>query len=125
VGDFNLIYRAHDKSNVNMDRAMMGHFRRLLNDVELSEVDLMERRFTWSNKREASTLVWLDQVFVLADWDQLFSDYVLQSSASDVFDHCPLLLGLQEFTMGKRRFHFESFWPKLGGFLEEVKSSWD
>jgi exonuclease III len=124
-GDFNLIYRTHDKSNVNMDRAMMGHFRRLLNDVELSEVDLMDMRFTWSNEREAPTLVRLDRVFVSEGWDQLFLDCVLQSSASDVFDHCPLLLGLQEFTMGKRRFHFESFWPKLGGFLEEVKSSWD
>jgi hypothetical protein len=61
-GDFNLIYRAHDKSDVNMDRAMMGRFRRLLNDVELSEVDLMDRRFTWSNEREAPTLVRLDRV---------------------------------------------------------------
>jgi exonuclease III len=124
-GDFNLIYMAHDKRNVNMDRAMMGRFRRLLNDVELSEVDLMDRRFTWSNEREAPTLVWLDWVFVSTDWDQLFPDYVLQSSALDVSDHCPLLLGLQEFTMGKRRFHFKSFWSKFGGFLEEVKSSWD
>jgi exonuclease III len=42
-GDFNIIYRAQDKSNVNMDRATMGRFRRPLNDVELSEVDLMDR----------------------------------------------------------------------------------
>jgi hypothetical protein len=34
-GDFNLIYRAQDKSNSNVDQAMMGCFRRLLNDVKL------------------------------------------------------------------------------------------
>jgi hypothetical protein len=26
--------------------------------------------------------------------------------------------------MGKRRFHFESFWPKIPGFLEVVGASW-
>jgi hypothetical protein len=40
-------------------------------------------------------------------------------------DHCPLLLGLHEFTYGKRRFQFESFWPKLDGFLEVVTQSWE
>ena len=40
-------------------------------------------------------------------------------------DHCPLILGLCEGTVGKRRFHFESFWPRLPGFYETVQQSWD
>lgn len=32
VGDFNMIDRAADKNNSNLDRAMMGRFRRLIND---------------------------------------------------------------------------------------------
>jgi len=44
--------------------------------------------------------------------------------ASDDSDHCPLLLGLRDITPGRRRFHFESFWPKLGGFQEVVSSAW-
>jgi hypothetical protein len=67
----------------------------------------------------------LDWVFTTNGWDQLFPDYVLQSSASTTSDHYPLLLGLHEFTLGKRRFHFESFWPRLEGFLEEVALSWE
>jgi hypothetical protein len=59
-GDFNFIYRVQDKSNLNVDCAMMGCFRHLLNDIELSEVHLMVRRLTWSNEREAPTLVRLD-----------------------------------------------------------------
>jgi hypothetical protein len=50
---------------------------------------------------------------------------VLQSSALDISDHYLLLLGLQEFTMGKRRFHFENFWPNLDGFMEAVNNSWE
>jgi hypothetical protein len=45
-GDFNLIYRAEDKSNDNLDRAMMGRFRRLLNDLLLKELPLSGRKFT-------------------------------------------------------------------------------
>jgi hypothetical protein len=42
-GVFNLIYRVQDKSNSNVNHAMMGRFRHLLNDIELSEVHLMGR----------------------------------------------------------------------------------
>ena len=115
-GDFNLIYRAEDKNKDNVDRAMMGCFRQFLNDMELSEVALMGRKFTWSNEREAPTLVRLDRVFITADWEQLFPDCLLQSSTSGISDHCPLLFSLHDFVMGKRWFHFESFWPQLDGF---------
>jgi hypothetical protein len=37
AGDFNLIYREEDKNNGNLDRAMMGRFRRWLNDLALKE----------------------------------------------------------------------------------------
>jgi hypothetical protein len=124
-GDFNLIYKVEDKNNQNVDRAMMGRFRRLLNELELVEIDLLGRQFTWSNEREAPTLVRLDRVFVTTDWDQLFPDCILQALASSISDHCPLLLGLRDSFMGKRRFHFESFWPKLDGFMEVVQQSWE
>lgn len=56
-GDFNLIYRSEDKNNANINRAMMGRFKRLLNDLELREIELLGRRFTWSNERTTPTLV--------------------------------------------------------------------
>jgi predicted Zn-dependent protease len=34
-------------------------------------------------------------------------------------------LGLREGIVGKKSFHFESFWPKLEGFNEAVQQSWD
>jgi hypothetical protein len=36
-----------------------------------------------------------------------------------------LLLGLHDNLRGRRRFHFESFWPKLEGFHEAVASAWN
>ena len=85
---------------------------------------MLGRKYTWSNDRANPTLVRLDRVFCTADWDDDFPNCVLQSSASLISDHCPLLLGLNELTQGKRRFHFESFWTRLEGFLEVVECSW-
>ncbi|WVZ76358.1 hypothetical protein U9M48_024338 [Paspalum notatum var. saurae] len=103
----------------------MGRFRKFLDDVEVKELPLVGRKFTWSNERAAPTLVRLDRFFCCLDWEEIFSDSLLQSSASVVSDHCPLLLGLKVKLPGKRRFHFESFWPKLPGFLEAVEQNWN
>jgi len=124
-GDFNLIYQAADKNNANLDRAMMGRFRRFLDDMDLKEIPLLGRKYTWSNERRSPTLVRLDRAFCCGDWDNIFPDAVLQSTAAGVSDHCPLILGLKVSTSGKRRFHFESFWTKIPGFLDVVKLNWE
>jgi len=104
---------------------MMGRFRRFLDDVEIKEIPLLGRKYTWSNERSSPTLVRLDRAFCCLDWDAIFPDAVLQSSASVVSDHCPLVLGMKVSTSGKRRFHFESFWAKLPGFSEAVQQNWN
>lgn len=40
LGDFNLIYAAHDKNNRNLNRRLMGQFRNTLDDCELMEIAL-------------------------------------------------------------------------------------
>lgn len=47
-GDFNMIYSAEDKNNENLNRALMGRFRRFVNDHEFKEIPLIGRRYTWS-----------------------------------------------------------------------------
>ena len=125
AGDFNMIYCSEDKSNENINRAMMGRFRRFVNDLELKEIPLLGRRYTWSNERESPTLVKLDRVLCTNDWEEIYNENVLQSHATEMSDHCPLILGLREGIVGKKRFHFESFWPKLEGFYDAVQQSWE
>ena len=52
MGDFNLIYKASDKNNLNLNRRLMGKFRAALDDCELMAICLQNRKFTWSNERE-------------------------------------------------------------------------
>jgi len=67
AGDFNLIYKEEDKNNDNYNRAMMGRFRRLINDLAIKEIPLHGQKYTWSNKQTNPTLVKLDRVFCSVD----------------------------------------------------------
>lgn len=40
---FNFIYKDEDKNNNNLNRAMMGKFRRWINDLALSKIPLLGR----------------------------------------------------------------------------------
>jgi exonuclease III len=100
AGDFNLIYRDEDKNNSNLNRAMMGRFRKLIHDLALKELHLHGRKFTWSNHQDFPTLVRLDRVLCSVDWEDIFPNCLLQSTASDDSDHCPLLLGLRDNMRG-------------------------
>lgn len=63
VGDFNQIYEAQDKNNMNLNICLMGCFRQALDRCELIEIALHNRRYTWSNEREDPTMCRLDSVF--------------------------------------------------------------
>jgi hypothetical protein len=123
-GDFNLIYQDEDKSNNNLDRGMMGHFRRCINTLALKEVYRFGRRYTWSNGQMPPMLVRLDRVLCTTDWEDLIGDCNLSCLASVVSDHSPLLLDCSPSVPTHRRFHFEDFWLCLDGFQDTVAKAW-
>lgn len=94
--------------------------------MALSKITLHRRKFTWScsPSNASTTLVKLDRVFCSMDWEEMFPGCLLQSAASDASHHCPHLLGMRDCSAIKRRFHLESFWPSLDGFLEVVETTW-
>jgi len=73
AGDFDM----EDKNNENINRAMMGRFRHFVNDLELKEIPLLGRRYTWSNERDSPMLVKLDQVLCTNDWEEIYAENVL------------------------------------------------
>lgn len=104
VGDFNLISREADKSNDKINRSMMARFRRMLNMLELKEVYLNGRRYTWTNERERATLVKLDHVFMTNDWEDIFPSCFLTAISSAISDHCPMVLDFHANLHWGRRF---------------------
>jgi hypothetical protein len=90
--DFNLIYKAQDKNNKNLNLRLMRSFRRAIDFCELKEPWLQNRKYTWSNERRRPTLVWLDRAFYNQNWDMTFNSCTLHALSSYHSDHCPLLL---------------------------------
>ena len=124
TGDFNLIKKADEKSNGNINLQMMGRFRSALDQLELLEFPLLGRKFTWSNERENVTLTKIDRVLVTEAWELKFPNYQLTPASTSISDHCPLVLkpmDLQHF----KGFRFESFWLAKPDFLEVVTKAWE
>lgn len=124
-GDFNLIYQAADKSYDRLNRRSMRRFRRALDDIQLDELYLHGRLYTWSNERRRPTLERIDRAFATADWLERFPNHHLKCLSSDCSDHVPLLLQLHSEPWAKPRFRFEAFWARLDGFEEVVRQAWD
>jgi endonuclease/exonuclease/phosphatase family metal-dependent hydrolase len=124
LGDFNFIYEVRDKSNFNLNKQLMGKFRTALNDCELFEFALQNRKFTWSNEREEPTLIRLDRMFCNTEWNLLHTGFKLQAFSSNVFDHCPLVLCQEVRPKIKEVFHSENSWPRVPGYMEVVKEAW-
>lgn len=124
-GDFNLIYQAADKNNGRLNRRMMNRFRQLLDDLELMELHLHGRLFTWSNERADPTLERIDRVFVSEDWSSAFPNHNLRALSSQCSDHAPLLLRTDCSLRAFLRFRFENIWPSFEGYLGAVQEAWN
>ena len=124
AGDFNLLVNPEDKSNERINHRMMDKFRSKLNSLELKEVYLNGRRYTWSNERVNVTLEKVDHVFCTASWEELHPTCFLSAVGSAISDHCPLLLDVNtDLCMGSP-FKFEAFWMKAEGFLDIIAEAW-
>ena len=82
-GDFNLIYQAEVKNNHRFNRRLMNCFCRFIDELELQELHLRGRLYTWSNERDRLTLVRLNRVFVTEDRISDFPDHDLSALASE------------------------------------------
>ncbi|XP_066312245.1 uncharacterized protein [Miscanthus floridulus] len=102
----------------------MQRFRAFLDQLQLEEINMVGRLYTWSSRREQPTLELLDRMFATADWLSAFPNHVLKPFSSNCSDHCPLLLHHHVYNGAKPRFKFELYWIKLSGYMEVVAAAW-
>ena len=124
LGDFNMILRAAEKINNNLNRTMMNRFRQFVDDQELKEMYMHGRKFTWSNERTVPTLTKIDRVLISVNWELENPSYLLQALSTGVSDHAPLHLSTSANFCPKKRFRFELFWTRMEGFEDVVREAW-
>jgi hypothetical protein len=124
LGDFNLIYMEHDKSNDSLDKRMTAQFRRTFNQMEVREIQLPGRQFARSNDQNNHTMTRIDRAFCTTTWEELHLDPILLPQSTSTSYHCPLLLHSQEQSPTLAIFRFEEHWPLMPGYLEYVHQAW-
>jgi len=70
--DFNIIRRQDEKNNDNFDGRWSFMFNMIIESLDLREIDLTGRQFTWANSLPIPTYEKLDRVLTSVEWEQKF-----------------------------------------------------
>ena len=124
IGDFNMIRFPHEKNNTNFHPHEANAFNDFVNDTCLIELPLLDRAFTWSNKRSSPTLERLDRAFINLAWDAVFPNSTLSSMTRRTSDHVPLIVHIATSIPKSKLFRFDNYWTKCPGFRETVTAAW-
>ena len=123
LGDFNLARCPEDKNNANYCAPDADRFNELINSLGLIEIPLVDRAFTWSNRRDCPTLVRLDRCFINLDWDASFPNTALSSLTRFASDHVPLSISACTRIPRSNCFRFENSWLLNRQFPSVIQSA--
>ena len=99
----------------------------IIETLNLRELEMTCRKYTWANYAEVPTYEKLDRILVIADWEQKFPLASVQALTREISYHTPLLLdgGEPSHRGNTRNFKFELGWLTRDGFFELVKEVWE
>jgi hypothetical protein len=102
-------------------------FNAVIDSLDLREIVLSGRKFTWANSRRVPTYERLDRVLVSTEWEQNFPLATVEALNRDISDHTPLLLSTGEKVSPKKQpsFKFELGWLLKEGFFVVVSDVWN
>ena len=94
--------------------------------MDLREIELSGRKFTWANSLSNPTFEKLDRVLASVEWEQKFPLVTVQALSRAISDHTPLLVDSGEPTHvgNKNNFSFEVSWFEREGFLDLIAREW-
>ena len=124
LGDFNLVRCAADKSNGSFNPNLADAFNQTIQDIVVSEVDLSDRRFTWTNNQAFPILAKLDRVFTNAPLDLALPMANLSSLPRPTSDHTPLLLSLASDIPKPDSFRLDNFLLRNESFFASITQGW-
>jgi mannosylglycoprotein endo-beta-mannosidase len=127
-GDFNLLRFHHEKSKGHFDGHWPFLFNAVIDSLDLREVSMVGRQFTWANSLPEPTYEKLDRVLMGTDWEDKFPLVSVRAleRIEKLSDHAPILLTTGSTRpLGRKQFKFELGWIHRDGFLDMVKNVWD
>src|SRR3954469_12772435 len=127
-GDFNLLRFPHEKSQGRFDEHWPFLFNDVIDSLDLREVTMLGRQFTWANSLPEPTYEKLDRVLMDTDWEEKFPMVTVRAleRIEALSDHALLLLSFgSPPRKSTNEFKFELGWMIRDGFYEMVKAIWE
>ncbi|KAL8118945.1 hypothetical protein AgCh_016437 [Apium graveolens] len=130
-GDLNnVLSHADKKGGRPYPSQLIQGFRDVIEDYNLSDMDLIGYPFTWERGSTAADRieVRLDRALISANFQNMFPEAKLYNLEVSTSDHCPILLDLHSTIFGfqTKSFRFENAWlrePMCQRIVEDVWSS--
>src|SRR3954464_13559692 len=96
-GYFNLLRFSHEKSKGSFDKHWPFLFNVVIDSMDLREVHMTGRQFTWANSLPEPTYEKLDRVLMNTDWEDKYPLVTVRAleRIDDLLDHAPLLLSTE------------------------------
>ena len=122
VGDFNYIRGPENRNRGGGDHNDMMHFNNIIINLDLVEIPLKGRQFTWSNMQDTPLLEKLDWIFTSADWTSKFPNTLATPMAKLSSNHVPINIQIDSMIPKCHIFRFEEFWLDFEGFIDNVSN---
>jgi exonuclease III len=125
-GDFNIIRKREEKNNNNFKAHWPFVFNAIIEHLDLREIALSGRQYTWANRRESPTFEKLDRVLASVAWEQKFPLVTVRALTRTGSDHAPILIdsGIKAHLGNRPRFSFELHWLRHDGFYDMIVREW-
>jgi hypothetical protein len=125
-GYFNIIRIPGEKNNDRFDSRCPLLFNACIESLNLRELALSGRRFTWASSAEIPTFEKLDRILVSIDWEQKFPVSMAEALTRELSDHMPLLLNTGDAAHrgNTHQLKFELGWLTRDGFHDMVAKVW-
>ncbi|MCH94158.1 LINE-1 reverse transcriptase like, partial [Trifolium medium] len=129
VSDFNSVREESERRGVgdgpsNGQVREMAEFDRFLEDLELVDLPLIGRRFTWFHPNGIA-MSRLDRVLLSNEWLFKWGNPIVRVLPREVSDHCPLVVRYGNLDWGPKPFRFNNFWLQNKSFKELVVRTWE
>jgi hypothetical protein len=94
--------------------------------MNLKEIQLTGRKYTWANNLAVPTFEKLDRILVTTEWEEKYPLTTVQALTRGVSDHTPILLNSGEASSMTTQpmFKFELGWLLRDGFMDLVRDIW-
>lgn len=125
-GDFNIIRIPGEKSNGRFEGRWPFLFNAIIDALDLREIEMSGRKFTWANSRDVPTFERLDRVLASKEWEHKFPLVTVEALSREISDHTPLFICTSDRIQVKSQplFKFELSWFLHEGFFDIVKETW-